>query len=163
MLTLGVIDAAITAEIEFMNREDRTLFNYMPLREMETGIVVPHNHPALGKENLSITDFCEDCFISLNDFNSDADNRANRQQMRLLGITKQLKADNIETLGIMVEAGMGIAALNSGHKLASNPRFRFISFPELQKITDVVLWMAENNNQCIAALTDAMHKNGFSI
>ena len=111
--------------------------------------------------NVELKDFRDDCFISLNDFDSEADRRANRLQMQLIGITKQLKADNIETLGIMVEAGLGIAALNSGHKLASNPRYKFLSFPELPAITDAALWLAGSTNPCIAVLTDAMLKNGF--
>ncbi len=163
MLVMGVIDVAITAIFEFERRGDVELFEYMPLLKMDAGIVVPSDHPALKKNYVALTDFSDDCFISLNDYDSDEDSKANVHLMQLIGATRQLKADNIETLGIMVESGLGIAALNSGHKLASNPRFRFLTFPELRKVTDSLLWLTGSSNPCIRELTQAMNANGFIV
>ncbi|MDR0838503.1 MAG: LysR family transcriptional regulator [Oscillospiraceae bacterium] len=150
----GEIDVAFAARF---NAEDLPDVNFIEVATAKTMLVVPKTHPLAGRENLHITDFRDDTFLTLSENElpyiaayTSADGEA--------FLPKTLEAPTIGALALWLEAGFGIFPLNENHALRDNPNLRFLPIPELDENIEIVMWKGSDKNPLIPIFLDEFKK-----
>ncbi len=150
----GALDMAIAFEMDIAGREG---LSYRVLRSCPNFLVVPADHPNVGKPHLSLIDFKDDTFLNVSAEESELVNRLLPGSCREAGFTPKMKvAPSFGTLSLWLEAGYGIFGLNANHILSGNPDFRFLSVPELPPVTQVIAWASDNPNPAIERFSTAL-------
>lgn len=150
----GALDLAIAFEMDIAGRKG---LSYQVLRSCPNFLVVPADHPNVGKPNLSLADFQDDVFLNVSAEESELVNRLLPGTCREAGFTPKIKvAPSFGTLSLWLEAGYGIFGLNANHILSCNPDFRFLSVPELPPVNQVIAWASGNPDPSIARFSNAL-------
>jgi len=143
----GEIDVAFAAQF---NLNDAENLDYIPVGMAATKLVIPKTHPLADKENVSLTDFKEDTFLTLPETESPYIARfSERVAKHDFFKPRTLVAPDIGTLALWLEAGYGIFPLNENHALRNNPNLVFKDIPELEQLVEIVMWKKDNTNPLI--------------
>jgi DNA-binding transcriptional LysR family regulator len=128
-----------------------------PVTKVKVCIVLPlhHKHCNREAETLRFSDFQEDTFITLSESVSPILSRRFSESCKAAGITpKQIIANDLGTLMLLLETGRGISTLDETHVFSSNPHLRFIPLPEFKYFELSVVWNKENINPCAKTFID---------
>ncbi|SHI13393.1 DNA-binding transcriptional regulator, LysR family [Sporobacter termitidis DSM 10068] len=159
-LQSGEIDVAFAA---LFNLNDQDDLDYIPVGMAGTRLVIPKSHPLADKENVSLTDFREDTFLTLPETESPYIARfSERIAKHDFFRPRTLEAPNIGALALWLEAGYGIFPLNANHSLRNNPNLVFKYIPELEDAVEIVMWKKDNTNPLIAMFTKQFEGIGQS-
>ena len=150
-LQSGEIDVAFAA---FFNLNDEEDIEYIPVGLAATKLVIPKSHPLADRENVSLSDFREDTFLTLPETESPYIARfTERVAKHDFFRPRTLEAPNIGALGLWLEAGYGIFPLNTNHQLRNNPNLVFKDIPELEELVEIVMWKKSARNPLIPLFT----------
>jgi len=120
---------------------------------METISVVVHSeHPLADKESINIADLSQERFIALSRHESPQGFNKTLLMCANNGFTPSIVSEPrlIQTVLLLVDAGMGIAILPKSLKHQSSPSLRFIDIEgEQSKDEMVVAWKKANKNPSI--------------
>lgn len=144
----GEIDVAFGASF---NLEDEEGLEHLVVGKASTRLVIPKDHPLANKENVRLSDFKEDTFLTLPEKESPYISRF-AQYVGELGNfkPKTLEAPNIRELALWLEAGYGIFPLNENHSLRNSPKLIFKEIPEFADSVEIVMWKKDDPNPAIA-------------
>ena len=132
------IDIAFTLEFDIGRYPE---IAHKTIEKTKNYLVIPIDHPKASKKGLSLADFADETYVTLSpDESSDIVERLT-ESCQEAGFTPKLKfAPTLRSLVLWVEAGLGISALDKGCFLYNNPRFKFLSLPEIHHMNSVVIW-----------------------
>lgn len=157
----GVIDVAFIEEVDAKRRAD--VLDYQYLMKVVMGLVVPKGHPALKKEPINLEDFKYDTFIRLGKIESDIDAERQMTMEKRIG-TKHVEAvEDLSTLLLMLESGMGITSINSSHSICRSQSFSFVPVDTGYESFETAAWRKDCDNPGIPMLLQSLKKAGFFI
>ena len=146
-LQSGELDVAFAALFNLNDEEDS---DYIPVGTAATKLVIPKTHPLADRENVSLSDFREDTFLTLPETESPYIARfSERIAKHDFFKPRTLEAPNIGALALWLEAGYGIFPLNTNHQLRNNPNLIFKDIPELEELVEIVMWKKSGRNPLI--------------
>jgi DNA-binding transcriptional LysR family regulator len=151
----GDVDIIITSEdlVESFSKEINTRL----VREGKSCLVTSIDHPLADKENLSLADFRDDVFITLDPQEYPMMSRLHMDVSAKRGFPdKRIVAPNFETLMLWIGNNVGISTMVPWHPLHENPIYRFLEVPELNMIREVAAWQKNNTNKYINTFLKAM-------
>jgi DNA-binding transcriptional LysR family regulator len=151
-LQSGEIDVGFASLFNLNDDED---VDYLPVGLAATKLVIPRSHPLADRENVQLTDFKEDTFLTLPETESPYIARfSERVAKHDFFRPRTLVAPNIGALALWLEAGYGIFPLNENHQLRNNPNLVFKDIPELQQLVEIVMWKKSNKNPLIPVFVE---------
>lgn len=145
----GELDVGFGARF---NAENQPGLEFILVGRARVMLVIPKAHPLAGRENLKLTDFKDETFLTLseNEFPLVVGPHSKLPEFS----TKTLEAPTIGALALWLEAGFGIFPLNENHSLRNNPNLLFLQVPELNYVEEVVMWKQGNPNPLVKLLVD---------
>lgn len=143
----GDIDIAFNA---LFNLDDEEEIEYRVVAKVPTMMVIPKTHPLADREQVKLSDFREDTFLTLAEKESPYISKFSEYVDRLGNFKpKTLEAPNIRELALWLEAGYGIFPLNANHALRNNPNLVFKEIPEIEDSVEIVMWKKDNPNPAV--------------
>lgn len=117
-------------------------------------IMLPPDYSFAGKdtEKLRFADFAEDTFIVLPDEDAPSHRRGVENEIIKCGAKPKLyTAENLGSVGLLVETGVGVSILNCMNSLISNPNTKYVYLPDFPKTEYSLLWNTDYPSPCANA------------
>ncbi len=140
----NTIDIAFALKIEV---QDKKWLAYKELFSLDTVLLVNIKHPAVKKENLSLSDFKDETFVGISSKESPAINTLLLVECEKAGFTpKVIEAPDINSQILYLEAGKGVAVCSSNNIAAYKSRIAALSLSDLKSLAFVTVWNPDNDN-----------------
>ncbi len=154
MLEDEKVDIGFTLEFDIDNYPT---IAYKVIEKTQNYLAIPVDHPKAHQESLSLADFSDEVYVTLSpDESHDVVERLT-ESCQEAGFTPNLKfAPSLRMLALWVEAGLGISALDKGCFLYHNPRFKFLSVPEIHTMNSLIAWNREHLSDLSSAFLNIL-------
>ncbi len=120
-------------------------------------LAIPRSHPKADRKDLTLADFADETFVTIDPGESADIVSRLTESCREAGFVPNLKyAPTLRELVLWVEAGLGISGLDKGCFLYNNPRFKFLTLPEIHPFDSVVVWNRDNLTETGASFLNAV-------
>ena len=150
----GELDVAISTTFSM---EDEADLLYREFARLNNYLVVSRHHPLAQTEDVSLTDFRDETFLSVAQEDSGRVTRLLRESCRQAGFEpKILEAPDLDTMVLWMELGRGVSALNEDHMACRSPQMRCIALPEFPPISLCAAWNERNVNPSVSLLVGAL-------
>ncbi len=152
------IDVGFTLEFDIDKHPE---IAYKVIEKTKNYLCIPANHPKADNRTLRLSDFSDEIYVTLSpEESSDVVERLT-ESCQEAGFSPNLKfAPSLRTLALWVEAGLGISAVDKGCFLYNNPRFKFISVPEIHSMDSLIAWNREHLTDLSAAFLNLVLPGG---
>ena len=138
-------------------------FLHVDVGESRTLLFIPASHPLADADpnSLSLKDFESDAFITYSDFEERGGAVSAERFFEKVGFKPStvIKAPNVDTMLLMLEAGLGVALLNESSILCGNTWLKTIPLPELEHIQESIVWSRSSAKACNGVFLDFIQKN----
>ena len=149
----STIDVAFALKIDV---EEKKWLVYKQLFSLNTILLVNVKHPLARKENLSLSDFRDDTFISISSDQSPAINSLLKQECEKAGFApKIIDAPDTNSQILYLQAGKGVAICSLNNIAVYKSRIMPLPLRELKSLDFGIVWNSTNDNPCIELFVSA--------
>lgn len=140
----GSLDLAITLLFDI---KDRNNLEYRVIEKTEDHIVVPITHPLAARNRASLFDCKEDTFIIVAHEDSGVSGKLIIDACKRQGFMPNIRhSPSIQTSMLWLQAGMGVAILDTRNQLLDNPNVHFLHTEQVSDPSLVLAWSQDNQN-----------------
>lgn len=154
MLYDGTLDLAVTL---YFDIRDRYNIRFQVLEQGRDHIALLNSHPLARRDFVHLTDLKDETFIIVAHHDSAISPKLILDACQARGFTPQVRfSPSIHTSMLWLQAGLGIAMLDSRNILRSNPQIRFLDVEQVSDPSLTAAWHQDNTNPALPVLLDAL-------
>lgn len=147
-LMSGALDIAFILSFEILNIPEIEQHVVFP---SSAHVVIPGSHPLAMRDNLTLEDFKDDCFVVAPETHSGMDFVLSQCMSQGFYPKKIIKSATSESIIMYVESGFGVAIMDASNRFYTDPKFRFVEIKgEKAKVSVNAAWRKNNDNPTIA-------------
>lgn len=140
----GSLDLAITL---FFDIENRNNLMYQIIEKTCDHIAVPIEHPLADEKHITLSDLEDDTFIIIAHDDSCVSGKLILDACKKQGFVPKIRySPSIQTSMLWVQAGIGVAMLDSRNQLRKNANVRFLNVDSVSDPSLSLVWSQDNLN-----------------
>lgn len=140
----GSLDLAITL---FFDVEHRSNLMYQIIEKTRDHLVVPINHPLADQKKVKLSDMEDDTFIIVAHEDSGISGKLILDACKQQGFVPKVRySPSIQTSMLWVQAGIGVAILDSRNQLRKSQDVRFLEIDPVSDPSLCLVWSQDNHN-----------------
>lgn len=130
---------------------------YVPVRTLKHYLMIPKSNPLVAKKDLKLSDFREEQFISVKNFDAPRLTALIQESCRKAGFEpKVVEVDSLSEVLLWTETGRGIGIFNEYYSACFSPLLERYEFPEFPERNMVLAWDPKNGNPLIPNMVARM-------
>jgi DNA-binding transcriptional LysR family regulator len=152
------LDVIISLSFDVENLDD---ISFEVILQQSAGIALNAKHPLANDEFIDLERLKDEPFITISSQESPRGYEFFIDNCTQHGFTPNIahEANNLETLLMEVESGLGIALIDRNTRLEQSSNVKFIEFTDFHSLDMVVAWQKGNPNPTISYLIHTLLKN----
>lgn len=150
----GGLDLAITL---YFDIKDRYKLRFRVLEQGRDHIALLSGHPLAQRDSIRLADLKDETFIIVAQHDSVISPKLILDACQAQGFTPRVRySPSIQTSMLWVQAGLGVAMLDSRNILRTNPHIKFLDVEQVSDPSLTVAWHQDNTNPALPVLLDAL-------
>ena len=152
----GGLDLAITL---YFDIKDRYKLRFRVLEQGRDHIALLSSHPLAQRDSVCLADLKDETFIIVAQHDSAISPKLILDACQAQGFTPRVRySPSIQTSMLWVQAGLGVAMLDSRNILRTNPHIKFLDVGQVSDPSLTAAWHQDNTNPALSVLLDALCK-----
>lgn len=150
----GGLDLAFTL---YFDIKDRYMLRFQVLEEGRDYIALLRTHPLAERDSIHLADLKEEPFIIVGYHDSAVSPKLILEACQAQGFTPKVRfSPSIQTSMLWLQAGMGVAMLDSRNILRTTPHIKFLDVDQVSDPSLTAAWHQDNTNLALPAFLQAL-------
>ena len=151
------VDVGITLSVDVENNPD---FTSIPIYHLPNELVLLKSHPLAKKENLHLSDFKKETFVTIEPRDSVVVSGMLQKTCEEAGFRPKIKTVyDMKEQSTIIEEGKGISAFNTYHHTCNHPLLAHISLPEFPDVSFSAFWLNDDASSLLLSFVDLLREH----